>query len=165
MGWLSYQLTRVIELWENAIHNDYLQFYIDLGFWGYLFWIISLTFVRTGYYGRKGRIWDRINTFVIMRYILILSTTDNTMNYQMLYTVSGIVIMGHTFDRQVQEEDRRLLGFIEEPNLIMTDEDMTERWREGRSERRRRKEEKKKRKEKAGRVANGKKGERDCAGI
>ena len=73
--------------------------------------------------------------------------------------------MGHTFDRQVQEEDRRLLGFIEEPNLIMTDEDMTERWREGRSERRRRKEEKKKRKEKAGRVANGKKGERDCAGI
>ena len=165
MGWLSYQLTRVIELWENAIHNDYLQFYIDLGFWGYLFWIISLTFVRTGYYGRKGRIWDRINTFVIMCYILILSTTDNTMNYQMLYTVSGIVIMGHTFDRQVQEEDRRLLGFIEEPNLIMTDEDMTERWREGRSERRRRKEEKKKSKEKAGRVANGKKGERDCAGI
>ncbi len=113
MGYLSYQLTRVIRLWENAIHNDYLQFYIDLGFFGYIFWILSLTVVRTGYYGRKGRMEDRINTFAIMCYILLLSTTDNTMNYQILYTVSGILIMGHTFDRQASEEDERLFGYVE----------------------------------------------------
>lgn len=118
MGYLSYQLTRVIELWENAIHNDYLQFYIDLGFFGYIFWILSLTIVRTAYYGRGNRLEDRINTYALMCYVLLISTTDNTMNYQMLYTVSGILIMGHTFDRQVEETDKKYFGYVEEPNRI-----------------------------------------------
>lgn len=147
MGWLSYQLTRVIELWENAIHNDYLQFYIDLGFFGYIFWLLSLTFLRTGYFGRRGRIWDRIAAFTVMCYLLVLSTTDNTMNYQMLYTVSGIIIMGHTFDEQVKETDEKLFGFVEEQNRIMTDEDMTGRWQERRQRRKEKKLEQRKRKE------------------
>lgn len=143
MGWMSYQLTRVIDLWENAIHNDYLQFYIDLGFFGYILWIMSLTFLRTGYFGRGNRIIDKVNTFAIMCYILVLSTTDNTLNYQMLYTVSGIIIMGHTFDEQVKEADEKLFGFVEETNRLMTDEDMTGRWMERRRQKKERKQEKK----------------------
>lgn len=145
MGWLSYYLTRVGDLWENAIHNDYLQFYVDLGFWGFILWIISLTFVRTWYFGRKGRTPDCINTFVIMAYLLLLSTTDNTMNYQMVYTVSAIIIMGHTFDEQVKETDEKLFGFVEEQNRILTDEDLSGQWRE----RRRKKKERKREKERA----------------
>lgn len=118
-GWIFYQLTNVLELWENAIHNDYLQIYIDLGFWGYILWMFTMTYFRTSYFGRKGQIEDRINTFSIMCYILILSTTDNTMYYQLMYTVSGIVIMGHTFDRQVLQTDQRLFGVVEEQNRIL----------------------------------------------
>ena len=142
MGWTFYYLTRLSDLWENAIHNDHLQFYVDLGFWGYILWIISLTFVRTGYFGGKGRTLNRINTFTVMMYLLILSTTDNTMNYQTVYTVSAIIIMGHSFDEQVKETDEKVFGFVEEQNRILTDEDLSGQWRERRRKRKERKQEK-----------------------
>lgn len=116
MGYLSYQLTRVRDLWETAIHNDFLQFYIDLGFWGYIFWLLSLTVLRVKYFGSRNKIEGEILAFSMTCYILILSTTDNTLNYQMVYTATGILMLGHGFDSNVQEADKRLFGFVEKQN-------------------------------------------------
>lgn len=116
MGCLSYQLTRVRDLWETAIHNDFLQFYIDLGFWGYIFWLLSLTVLRVKYFGSRNKIEGEILAFSMTCYILILSTTDNTLNYQMVYTATGILMLGHGFDSNVQEADKRLFGFVEKQN-------------------------------------------------
>ena len=116
MGFLSYQLTRVISLWESAIHNDFLQFYIDLGFWGYILWLLSLTVLRTWYFGRHDKKEGKIAAFAVTCYVLILSTTDNTLNFQMFYTVTGLLIMGQGFDERVRETDLKLFGFVEERN-------------------------------------------------
>ena len=116
MGYLSYQLTRIRDLWETAIHNDFLQFYIDLGFWGYIFWLLSLTVLRVKYFGSRNKIEGEILAFSMTCYILILSTTDNTLNYQMVYTATGILMLGHGFDSNVQEADKRLFGFVEKQN-------------------------------------------------
>lgn len=118
MGYLSYQMTRVISLWETAIHNDFLQFYIDLGFEGYILWLLSLTLFRTWYFGRKDKTDSKIAVFAVTCYILILSTTDNTLNYQLFYTATGILIMGHGFDERVRETDMKLFGYVEERNDV-----------------------------------------------
>lgn len=116
MGHLSYHLTREEELWENAIHNDFLQFYIDLGFWGYIVWLLSLTVFRFWYFGGAGKMESGILTFSMTCYILILSSTDNTLNYQLVYTATGILMLGHDFDQRVRETDERLFGFVEKQN-------------------------------------------------
>ena len=36
IGFLTYQLNEVVSLGVSAVHNDFLQFYIDLGFFGYI---------------------------------------------------------------------------------------------------------------------------------
>lgn len=116
MGYLNYQLTRVRELWETAIHNDFLQFYIDLGFWGYILWLLSLTVLRVKFFGSGNKTECGILAFSMTCYVMILSTTDNTLNYQMFYTATGIIILGHRFDKNVQEADEKLFGFIEKQN-------------------------------------------------
>lgn len=116
MGHLSYHLTRQADLWENAIHNDFLQFYIDLGFWGYIFWLLSLTVLRFWYFGGNKKMESGILAFSMTCYILILSSTDNTLNYQLVYTVTDILMLGHGFDRCVRETDERLFGFVEQQN-------------------------------------------------
>lgn len=120
MGYLSYQLTRVVELWETAVHNDFLQFYIDLGFWGYIAWLLSLTVLRVWYFGRGNKTDCAILAFSMTCYMLILSTTDNTLNYQLFYTCVDILMLGHGFDRNVEEADEKLFGFVEKQNRRMT---------------------------------------------
>ncbi len=108
MGYLSYQLTRTIHIWETAIHNDFLQFYVDLGFFGYIFWLLSLTLLRVWYFGGRKNIENGILTFSIICYMLILSATDNTLNYVMFYVTTGILIMGHGFEQREKAEEARL---------------------------------------------------------
>ena len=117
-GYLSYQLTYVLPLWVQAIHNDFLQHFIDLGFFGYIFWLLSLTVLRTWYFGRNGNTDAKVGAFVITCYMLILSTTDNTLNYQMFFTVTSLLIMGHGYDKRVRKTDERLFGYIEESNRL-----------------------------------------------
>lgn len=108
MGYLSYQLTRMIHIWETAIHNDFLQFYVDLGFLGYIFWLLSLTLLRVWYFGGRRNIENGILTFSITCYILILSATDNTLNYAMFYVSTGLLIMGYGFEERERAEEARL---------------------------------------------------------
>ena len=116
MGYLTYQLNENISLGVGAIHNDFLQFYIDLGFFGYLLWLLSITVLRTAYFGREGKSKNQIVVFAVLLYMLIVSTTDNTMNYQLFNTAVAIVVMGYGFDDWVREDEQQRFGWISPEN-------------------------------------------------
>lgn len=118
MGFVTYQLYEGGALRVTAVHNDFLQFYIDLGFFGYILWLLSMTLLRTGYFGRGKREKNKIVTFSILLYMIITSTTDNTLNYQLFNTATAMLIMGHDFDERVREEEERAFGYVSPENRV-----------------------------------------------
>ncbi len=116
MGFLTYQLNENLSLGVGAIHNDFLQFYIDLGFIGYILWLLSLTVLRTGYFGRGGKSGNQIIVFAVLLYMIIVSTTDNTMNYQLFNSAVAMAVMGPGFDQWVREDEYRRFGWVSPGN-------------------------------------------------
>lgn len=112
-GFLVYQLNELVTLSQSMIHNDFLQYYIDLGFWGYLIWLFSMTILRVQYFGRGGKNQTKIIVFTLVLYMLIVSCTDNTLNYQLFHTAVAVIVMGHGFDERVKEEEERFLKEVE----------------------------------------------------
>lgn len=112
-GFLVYQLNERVTLSQSMIHNDFLQYYIDLGFWGYLIWLFSMTILRVQYFGRGGKIHTRIVVFTLVLYMLIVSCTDNTLNYQLFHTAVAVIVMGHGFDERVKEEEENFSKEVE----------------------------------------------------
>ena len=100
----------------SAVHNDFLQYFIDLGLWGYILWLSSMTIVRVCYFGRKGRIDNAIITFALTVYLVIVSSTDNTLNYPLLTTVLAIIMIGHGYDDDVRAIEDKMFGYISDAN-------------------------------------------------
>lgn len=115
IGFLNYELSLDSSRSVDAIHNDFLQFFIDLGFWGYILWLISMTFARIRYFGRSGNTDSAVITFVMIVYLLLVSTTDNTMNYPLVTTVIGLIMMGHGYDERVRTENLQRFGYEQDP--------------------------------------------------
>ena len=113
IGFLTYQLNEVVSLGVSAVHNDFLQFYIDLGFIGYILWLLSMTVLRTAYFGKDDADTALI-TMLLTVYLIIVSSTDNTMNYPLLTTVMGVLIIGNGYKNKVKKQaeryDTRTLG-------------------------------------------------------
>lgn len=68
IGFLTYQLNTFMNVDVSSVHNDFLQYFIDLGFWGYIIWLFSMTLVRVLYFGRKGQVENAIITFMLTIY-------------------------------------------------------------------------------------------------
>ena len=116
IGFLTYQLSNNADVYVSSVHNDFLQYFIDLGFWGYILWLLSMTFVRVFYFGKKGRVENGIIVLALTIYLVIVSSTDNTMNYPLLTTVLGIIMIGHGFDDNVRNAETKMFGYISRPN-------------------------------------------------
>ena len=116
IGFLTYQLSTNMHVGVSAVHNDFLQYYIDLGFWGYILWLVSMTLVRVCYFGAKGKTDNAILTFVLSVYLLIVSSTDNTINYPLLTTVLAILMIGHGFDEKVRTTEIKMFGNVSDTN-------------------------------------------------
>ena len=116
IGFLTYQLSTFMSVGVNSVHNDFLQYFIDLGFWGYILWLISMTVLRVGYFGSKGKTEAAIITLALTVYLVIVSSTDNTLNYPLLTTVIGILMIGPGFDARVQRTEMKLYGRISDVN-------------------------------------------------
>ena len=99
-----------------SVHNDFLQHFIDLGFWGYIIWLVSMTLIRVWYFGRRGNVENAIITFILTLYLIIVSTTDNTMNYPLLTGVLAILMMGNIFEENVRLCEYKMFGYISEAN-------------------------------------------------
>ena len=100
----------------NSVHNDFLQYFIDLGFWGYILWLLSMTVLRVGYFGGKGNTENAIITFALTVYLVIVSSTDNTLNYPLLTTVLGILMIGQGFDQRVRNTETKMFGYVSDVN-------------------------------------------------
>ena len=116
IGFLTYQLGTNMNEGVSSVHNDFLQYFIDLGFWGYILWLAAMTLVRVCYFGRNGRIDNAISTFALTLYLVIVSSTDNTMNYPLLTTVLAILMIGQGFDERVRETETKMFGYISDVN-------------------------------------------------
>ncbi len=116
IGYLTYQLSSKMNVGVSSVHNDFLQYFIDLGFWGYILWLVSMTLLRVLYFSSKGRTENAIIAFSLIVYLIIVSTTDNTMNYPLLTTVLAILMIGNGYDAKVRETEEEMFGYISEPN-------------------------------------------------
>ena len=116
IGFLTYQLSNNMTVDVSSVHNDFLQYFIDLGFWGYIFWLISMTIVRVCYFGRKGNVESAIITFALTLYLVIVSSTDNTLNYPLFTTVIAILMIGPGFDDRVRNAEMKIFGSVSDAN-------------------------------------------------
>lgn len=116
IGFLTYQLNTFMTVGVASVHNDFLQHFIDLGFWGYIIWLASMTLVRIRYFGRKGKVEDAIISFMLTLYLIIVSSTDNTMNYPLLTCVLAILMIGNSYDESVRETEHKMFGCISKAN-------------------------------------------------
>lgn len=112
IGFLTYQLNTFMHIGVASIHNDFLQHYIDLGFFGYIIWLISITLVRVLYFGKRGNADNAIVAFMLTLYLVIVSSTDNTMNYPLLTGVLAMLMMGNGFDEKVRDCEYKMFGYI-----------------------------------------------------
>ncbi len=112
IGFLTYQLNTFMNIGVASIHNDFLQHFIDLGFWGYIIWLVSMTLIRVWYFGRRGNTENAIITFILTIYLIIVSSTDNTMNYPLLTGVLAILMMGNDFEDNVRRTEYKMFGCI-----------------------------------------------------
>lgn len=106
IGFLTYQLNESVSLGVSAVHNDFLQFFIDLGFFGYILWLLSMTVLRTRYFGKNDGDTALI-TMLLTVYLIIVSSTDNTMNYPLLTTVMGVLIIGNGYRKGAERQTER----------------------------------------------------------
>ena len=116
IGFLTYKLSTTDNLEVVAVHNDFLQYFVDLGFWGYILWLASMTVVRVWRFGGKGYTDNAIITFALSVYLVIVSSTDNTVNYPLLTTVLAIIMIGHGFDDRVRQTELKIFGYISNDN-------------------------------------------------
>lgn len=116
IGFLTYQLSTNMNVGVSSVHNDFLQYFIDLGFWGYILWLVSMTLVRVCYFGKKGKVENGIIALALSIYLVIVSSTDNTMNYPLLTTVLAIIMIGHGFDEKVRTCETKMFGYISDVN-------------------------------------------------
>ena len=116
IGFLTYQLNTFMNVGVASVHNDFLQHFIDLGFWGYIIWLFSMNLARVWYFGRKGNVENAIITFMLTLYLIIVSSTDNTMNYPLLTGVLAMLMIGHSFDDNVCKNEVKIFGCISKSN-------------------------------------------------
>ena len=69
--------------------------------------------VRVLYFGRKGNVENAILTFMLSVYLVIVSSTDNTMNYPLLTGVLAMLMMGNGYEENVKRTERKLFGRTE----------------------------------------------------
>lgn len=116
IGFLTYQLNTFMKVGVASVHNDFLQHFIDLGFWGYIIWLVSMTLVRVCYFGKNGNVENAIITLMLTLYLIIVSTTDNTMNYPLLTGVLAILMMGNGFEENVRRREYKMFGYVSAAN-------------------------------------------------
>lgn len=116
IGFLTYQLNTFMHLGVASVHNDFLQHFIDLGFWGYIIWLVTMIFARVLYFGKKGNLDNAIVAFMLTVYLVVVSATDNTMNYPLLTGVLAMLMMGNSFAENVRICEYKIFGSVSPEN-------------------------------------------------
>ena len=116
MGFLNYYRIHNPNVLLVTLHNDFLQFFIELGFWGYILWLSALLLIRVCFFSGKGKVENGIVCLCLCLYLAIVSLTDNTMHYPLVTTTLAIIMIGHNFDKEVQTKEA-LFGSVSLPHM------------------------------------------------
>ena len=74
-------VTQSIVIGVHNAHNEYLTYFIELGFWGFIFWIWSNSWAKINSFRREFG-WEGMTvTFMVVIYSFITYATDNTFLY------------------------------------------------------------------------------------
>ena len=65
----------------NAVHNDILKMYVEMGFWGFFLWIMCYYVFQTHWYITRCGELTAVCFMTINVYMLVSYMTDNTMFY------------------------------------------------------------------------------------
>ena len=65
----------------NAVHNDILKMYVEMGFWGFLVWILGYYVYQTRWFMTRCGEKTAVCFLAINIYMLVTYMTDNTMFY------------------------------------------------------------------------------------
>ena len=103
-GWVSRFFDN--EDWTiKALHNDILQVYIDMGFWGFWAWMIAYLPFRVRsiqkIQGRKGGLICLCVTVCV----LITGMTDNTIYYTYVTGAVSMAVMSYQFEALAEKQD------------------------------------------------------------
>jgi O-antigen ligase len=82
----------------TAVHNDILKMYVEMGFWGFLFWILAYYIFQTHWYITRCGEKVAICFMAINVYMLITYMTDNTMFYYWSSMVIRLIPLSFFFD-------------------------------------------------------------------
>lgn len=81
----------------NAVHNDILKMYVEMGFWGFFFWIMTYYVYQTHWYITRCGEMVAVCFMSINVYMLITYLTDNTMFYYWSSMAVRLVPMTYFF--------------------------------------------------------------------
>ena len=59
---------------------------------------------------------NAIITFALTIYFIVVSSTDNTLNYPLLTTVLGVLMIGQGFDERVRNVEMKMFGYVSDVN-------------------------------------------------
>ena len=82
----------------TAVHNDILKMYVEMGFWGFMFWVLAYYIFQTHWYISRCGEKVAICFMAINVYMLITYMTDNTMFYYWSSMVIRIIPISYFFD-------------------------------------------------------------------
>ena len=81
----------------NAVHNDILKMYVEMGFWGFLFWILGYYVFQTHWFISRCGEKVAVCFLTINIYMLVTYLTDNTMFYYWSSMVIRMIPMSFFF--------------------------------------------------------------------
>lgn len=93
----------------NAVHNDILKMYVEMGFWGFLLWIMGYYVYQTHWFINRCGEKTAVCFMAINVYMLVTYMTDNTMFYYWSSMVIRMIPMSFFF------------AFAKSPPVIRTD--------------------------------------------
>ena len=82
----------------NAVHNDILKMYVEMGFWGFLLWILGYYVFQTHWFITRCGEKVAVCFMAINVYMLITYLTDNTMFYYWSSMVIRMIPMSFFFE-------------------------------------------------------------------
>lgn len=104
--------TEVIHV--TAIHCDILKQYIELGFWGYIIWMVYNYVFQAAWYKKCYGSKTMILFFAVSLYAWVTYMTDNTIYYFWLSMCLRFVMISYAF-RQIEAKERKTMERREDP--------------------------------------------------
>ncbi len=86
------------DLKGTGLHNDIVALYVDIGFWGFIFWMVFYVPVKVYLVSKLQDIKGGMLAIAYSVYLLVTAFTDNTMNYTFVTGTIALMIMAYGLD-------------------------------------------------------------------